>query len=169
MAVIFNATPSRGLSIRRLSAEAICLLHQPVDGDAGLSPIPFAQVAQYPLILPRRPHRLRQLADDAAEQCKIRLNVAYEMQSLSTILRLVEEGFGATLIAETMARRKAQEGRLVARHVVQPSMRHDIALIYLDSKPLSRAEHAVAGIMAEMVRASFPEQHAPAETAPADR
>jgi LysR family nitrogen assimilation transcriptional regulator len=150
LGLVFSVKPARGLRSHLLATEGICLLTRASGGKADSTPLEFSALESLPMILPRRPNRLRVLAEEGAQRCKIKLNIVFEMQSLSTILRLVEHGYGATLIAMTGSAQRAAGGRLVSRPLVKPSLKHDVSLVHLDSKPLSRAELAVAGILREL-------------------
>lgn len=156
-ALAFNILmiPAKGITVEHLADEDIEILLHPSQEPKDDLPIKFRDLAEYPLILPRKPHRLRYLAERAAQQCGIELNIASEMQSLPTILRLVEHGVGATLIAGGSTNRMVREGRLVSRALTNPSLRHDVSIIYLEAKPLSRAEECIASIVRTLVRAEY--------------
>lgn len=156
LALAYNVRvmPAKGIAVDHLANEDIDLLAHPEKaGDAG--EIDFRAVVNFPLILPRKPHRLRYLAERAAAECSVELNVVYEMQSLPTILRLVEHGLGATLIAGGRANPLVTDGRLISRRVVNPSLRHDVSIIQLEARPMSRAEECVAAIIRQKVAAEY--------------
>jgi LysR family nitrogen assimilation transcriptional regulator len=150
LGLVFSVKPTRGLRIDVLATEGVCLLTRASGSTTDLGAVEFSALDNVPMILPRRPNRLRVVAEESAQRCKIKLNIAFEMQSLSSILRLVEHGYGATLIAVTGSAQRAAGGRLVSRPVINPGFTHNISLVHLDSKPLSRAELAVAGILREL-------------------
>jgi LysR family nitrogen assimilation transcriptional regulator len=147
--------PAKGVSVEHLADEDIELLLEPNQAPKDNLPVNFFDLAKYPLILPRKPHRLRILAERSAELCGIELNIVSEIQSLHTILRLVEHRVGGTLIAGGSTNRMVREGRLVSRQLINPSLRHDVSIICLGAKPLSRAEECVASIIRPLVRAQY--------------
>jgi LysR family nitrogen assimilation transcriptional regulator len=156
LALAYNVAPTRGLHVERLAQEQIWFVYASADGDDDdNSPLSFRELARHALILPSRPHRLRQLAEDAAQHCKIELNVVSEMQSIPTILHLVENRLGTTLLAGGSLTR-ANDGRLSARPIVDPTLRFDVVLAYADARPLSRAQHLVAALVRESVGAEYP-------------
>ncbi len=155
LALVFNAVPARGLSVRKLAEDTVFLVYRTGSEVADYSPVSFEDMAGFPLVLPRRPHRLRHLIDDAAQDCGIKLNIIAEMQSLSSILRMVDNGLGATLISSSMTRRNPSEGTLVTREVVRPRMIHDISIAHLDSRPLSRGASAVSRIVDQIMETYF--------------
>jgi LysR family nitrogen assimilation transcriptional regulator len=157
LALAYDAllTPSKGLEVRVLAHDNIHLLASPKQAGSDVSPLDCKRLADYPLILPRKPHLLRQHAENVATQCGIELHIAYEMQSLPTILRLVEHGIGATLIAGGDTNRMVKEGRLVARSLVNPALQHDVSLVHSEARPLSRAEQAVADVLETLVITTY--------------
>lgn len=150
LGLVFSDKPVRGLSIHPLATEGICLLTCADGAKSDSTPLEFRALENIPMILPRRPNRLRILAEESALRCNIELNIAFEMQSLSTILRLVEHGYGATLIAAAGSAHRGGE-RFVLRPLIRPNLKHDVSLIHVDYKSLSRAELAVAGILKELI------------------
>lgn len=157
LALAYNVMvmPAKGIAVGHLANEDIDLLVHPDNSGDDLGTIDFRAVAEFPLILPRKPHRLRHLAERAAAECSVELNVVYEMQSLPTILRLVEHGLGATLIAGGRANPLVTDGKLISRRVVNPSLRHDVSIIQLEARPMSRAEECVAEVIRQKVGAEY--------------
>lgn len=157
LALAYNVMvmPAKGIAVDHLADEDIDLLVHPDHSGSEVDQIDFHAVAKFPLILPRKPHRLRNLAERAATQCDVELNVIYEMQSLPTILRLVEHGLGATLIAGGKANPLVTDGKLISRRVVNPSLRHDVSIIQLEARPMSRAEECVAAIIRQKVGTEY--------------
>lgn len=154
LALAYNVLmmPAKGIAVEHLADEDIEILLHPSLAPKGDELIEFRHIARIPLILPRKPHRLRELAERGAQQCNIELNIVSEMQSLPTIIRLVEHGLGATLIAGGRSNRSVREGRLLSRRVCNPSLRHDVSIIHLEARPLIRAEESVASILRKLVR-----------------
>ena len=148
-ALAYDVPPTRGLVLRPLATERICLIEP---GEAAQNaPIDFAELGTRKLGLPPRPHRLRMLVEAAASERGVPLHVAYEMHSVPTILRLVRSGLGSTLLAGA-ALREAQAG-LVRRPVTGPSMNSRLALIHADNRPLTRIETVLLRIVRELMKA----------------
>jgi len=151
LALVYSTPPTRGLRRKRLASDHLCFVSARKTKDDGTTPITFDEIARTPLILPRKPQRLRQLAEDAARKRGIQLNVVFEMQSINMILRLVETGHGATLMPSMASAKLTREAALVSRKLVDPVINHSLSLIYADSRPLPRAGQAVAALAEAMV------------------
>lgn len=153
LVLAYDVIPARGLHIERVAREQIWFVYGCDGGAPDLSAISFRELATHDFILPPRPHRLRQLAENASRQSGIPLHVVSEMQSMPTILRLVEGRLGCTLKAGGLDR--GMEGsRLAARPVVDPSLHMDIVMVHADMHPLSRGGVAMAALIRELLSAA---------------
>jgi LysR family nitrogen assimilation transcriptional regulator len=140
LALAFNVPPTRGLKVQQLATDHLCLITAAKQRSEHPDTVDFAEVAALPLILPPKPHRLRKAADDAAYDRKLKLNITYEVQSIPTILLLIENGMGATLMSSAAISRRLPNGKLSSRRVVNPSLQSVLSLVHSDDRPLSRVE-----------------------------
>lgn len=147
LALAYGILPTRGLRLKRLGMDRLKFVSAKGKKGTDTASMKFSEIASIPLILPRKPQRLRQLIDEAARERGVDLKVVFEMQSFNTILRLVESGHGATLMAGLAAARLPHEGPLSARDLVGPSITFNLELISSDSSPLSRAAQVVAKLV----------------------
>jgi LysR family transcriptional regulator, nitrogen assimilation regulatory protein len=155
LVLAYDVIPARGLHIERMAREQIWFVYGRDGRDSKPSAISFRELAVHDLILPGRPHRLRQLAENASRQSGIPLHVVSEMQSMPTILRLVEGGLGCTLKAGGLDA-GMDSSRLAARPVVEPALHLDIVLVHADMRPLSRAGDAMAALIRELMSSVYP-------------
>jgi LysR family nitrogen assimilation transcriptional regulator len=54
---------------------------------------------RYPLIIPARPHPIRNLIDEICDRRKVILTIAQEIDTIEAILQLVQRGFGYGILA----------------------------------------------------------------------
>ena len=54
---------------------------------------------RYPLILPARPHPVRNLIDEVCSRRKVALTIAQEIDTIEAILQLIQQGFGYGILA----------------------------------------------------------------------
>jgi LysR family transcriptional regulator, nitrogen assimilation regulatory protein len=138
IAVLYNAPRTRHLQTEKLLTEALYLVGPGGTGSLGQS-IPFSEVAKLPLILPSRPHGLRLLIDNYAAQQSKTLIIDCELDSLTAIKELVEEGAGWTILSYASVHREVKSGRLTAQRVVKPKISRDLVLATSTQRPMSRA------------------------------
>lgn len=114
--------------------------------------ISLAEVATHSLIMPGMPHGLRKLVEEYAAKYGFSLSISFEMQSVSVVRDLVADGVGATILPYGGARRSTADGDLVALKIVEPDVRREIYLCYLDRRAPSPAEMHVRDLLRHVVR-----------------
>jgi len=111
------------------------------------SDISFDEMVKHPLILPGKENSLRRLLNDAALRNGVSLNVPLQVRSQPLVNELVERSFGYTILPYMAARLKMEQGRFVARRVVNPVVSTELRLIYRERRTFSKAESAVREIV----------------------
>ena len=92
-------------------------------------------MARYPLILPGTENSLRRLLRDAAQRHGVSLHVPLQVRSQSLVNELVEQSLGFTILPYMAARLKIEEGKFVARRIVDPVVSTELRLIYKERRP----------------------------------
>jgi DNA-binding transcriptional LysR family regulator len=105
------------------------------------------------------PSSVRQYADAAFLEHRIRFEPHYEVEHLATINAMVAQGLGVAALPELAAVVAHQNG-LVQRRLVEPDLRRPIGLVSRRGRSLSPASAA----MVEILRAEMQKQSAPGST-----
>lgn len=121
-----------------------------VEGREGGS-FPVAGLAGLPLILPGRPHRLREQVEAAARKVGIALTLAVEVDALDHMKSLVARGAGYTVLALCSAHEEAVSGRLAAYPLASPMLERSICLAHATDRPLGAAARHVRSILMSML------------------
>jgi LysR family nitrogen assimilation transcriptional regulator len=151
MAVLYDARPLKSVHVRPLLSEALFAVG---GAEAGLTldrPISFAELVRLPLVLPTERHSLRWLAENAARQAKLMLNVRHEVESLATIRDLVRSEAGVTLLPLWSVRRDLAAGYMTAAPVVEPTLSRNLVIASSTDRPLSRAALVCEEALLELV------------------
>lgn len=142
LAVLYTEVSDRTLTSSPILAEDLWLVG-PTTPTAGApsaaGPVPFAEVARLPLILPSPNHGLRELLDREASHHALALDTVIEVDSYANIKGLVEAGMGCSILPFSAIAREAQEGRLRAWQIEQPSLRRAVHLVRPADRPLTYA------------------------------
>lgn len=142
-----------GMTARRVATEDLRLVA--AAGDARLAglraqrpdgAVPLRAVAGLPLILPGRPHGVREEVELAARRLGLALDVVLEMDALDNIKALVAAGVGYTVLSGRVAHGGHVEG-LTSAPVVEPAITRTIQLAHVADRPLSNAAQAVDGLV----------------------
>jgi len=153
MAVLYGGrVPVHGLQFLQLLKERLCLVG-PVDMDAPPGEVPLRQLAETDLFLARPYNVVRRMLDEAFAGMGMAAQVVAEVESDSTLTAAIQEGLGATVLPESMARQIVASGGAWHRRIADPVIEAPLALCQSDHLPLSEPAEAVRRIILELVGA----------------
>lgn len=130
------ATPTGGLiHTVPILDEALFLVGAPGHLPDGREPQRFASLSGHPLILPSPAHGLRNILDATARQAGIALTSNLEADSLTAMIDLVRNGYGATILPLAPISARVRSGELVAIPLFDPVPSRRVVV----ATPLDRA------------------------------
>ncbi|MBN8940502.1 MAG: LysR family transcriptional regulator [Rhizobiales bacterium] len=109
-------------------------------------------VARLPLILPGRPHSLRELINDYARKNGLALNVVGEVDAVPQLKDFVAAGMGHTILTQASVQAELGDGSLSARRIVEPVISRRVILCRSAEIPPTRATVAVQALLIETAR-----------------
>ena len=112
--------------------------------------INFAELANIELLMPASPHGLRELMEAGAARLGLHLKIRFEVQSISVLKELVEQGICATVLSYGAVARECEKGRLIATEIVNPTVKRIAYLAYSLRKQRSKAKDAVLAFIREL-------------------
>lgn len=122
--LVYNPEAQPGLEITPLLQEQLGLVGHAPKGKrkrAALPPLPMKELSNYPLIVPERVHAMRRLLDTQAALAGIKLDIAWEVSSVPSIIDLVCAGYGYAVLTASGVAASARSGELVTRRLVDPT------------------------------------------------
>jgi LysR family transcriptional regulator, nitrogen assimilation regulatory protein len=149
LALLFDPPASPLLDCRILLREPLWLVVPP--GDAPLpTRVPLAALADYPMVLPSAPNAIRGLVDAVLRPRRISLQVVAEVGAVQTVLTLVGQGVGCTLLPESALHQAG--GTVVLRRcaIGPPAIRNTLVLATPRSRPATRLTRQTAQWLAEL-------------------
>ncbi|MDQ0357024.1 LysR family nitrogen assimilation transcriptional regulator [Rhodoplanes tepidamans] len=128
LAVLLNPEPYTALDILPVLDDPVCLVSAADGGRPATPTIAFADLPGLPLILPGQSHSIRRLVETQAVLAGIKLDVAWEVASVPSILELVLAGYGhAVLPSSAIAASHAPE-RYRLQTVTRPNLTSTLCL-----------------------------------------
>ena len=122
--LVYNPEAQPGLEITPLLQEQLGLVSHAPKGKrkrTALPPLPMKELSRYPLIVPERIHAMRRLLDTQAALAGIKLDIAWEVSSVPSIIDLVCAGYGYAVLTASGVAASARSGELVTRRLVDPT------------------------------------------------
>ena len=110
------------------------------------------EAASLPLILPGRPHSLRELINDYARKNRLSLDVVGEVDAVPQLKDFVAARLGHTILTLASVQAELADGTLSARRVIEPVISRRVILCRSSEAPPTRATVAVEGILVQTAR-----------------
>lgn len=138
IAVLYNARPAPEIEITPLRDEELLLVEKRPAGlaeEPPAPPIPLAQVAPLPLVIPSRPNAIRMHVEAEMAAIGCRPNVVLEIDGVSAILDLVADGAGAALLSRNAVDSSIRPSAYRTRPVCDPPLRTHLYLATSSMRP----------------------------------
>lgn len=124
-------------------------------GPASLPPppddAPLRMLGETDLYLARPYNVVRRMVDEAFAGAGMTPRVVAEVESASTLMAVISDGLGATILPESMARQIVASCHAWQCRIVEPVIEAPLALCQSDHLPLSEPALAVRDILLELV------------------
>ncbi|WP_027285568.1 LysR family transcriptional regulator [Rubritepida flocculans] len=149
LALMFDPAPSAALALSPLFTERMLLAAAPAAGYRLDRPVPFARVADAPLVLPGPRNPFRRRIEALAAERGLPLSVRFEAEALAPQKALALEGVAQMLASREAVRRELAEGRLCAAPIEDPTILRTLYLGLPQERPTSRAAAQLARAVVE--------------------
>jgi LysR family nitrogen assimilation transcriptional regulator len=151
--ILYNAAPAPQLDLVPLCEEPLYLMSARSNGAARkASAVQLADVANYPLIIPSRPHSMRMAVEHALASVGCKIQVALEIESISAIIELVGQGYGHAVLPMTAVHSSTWSGSLLARPVANPRLSSSLWIATAAQRPRSGVLRKAVQLIADVVR-----------------
>jgi LysR family transcriptional regulator, nitrogen assimilation regulatory protein len=150
--VLYNAPRMSNLLCEPLLRDELFLLG-PVDGSSKLGPGPVqaSRISELPMILAPRPHGLRLLLDQVFTSAGVTPRIELEVEALPSMLSLVEQGVGYTILSYSSVHQLVAQGRIKYWRIENPVIHRELLLATSSQRPSTLAIRALtAQIRAEV-------------------
>lgn len=151
LALVFGDQAIPGVSKTLLGTEHLQLIGpRNASAISDSRTITRADLFSLPLILPGRPHALREEVERAASKAGFKPNVIVEIDSLESIKALVAARMGYTIMSARVARHGSNASLLEWTPISDPCIERSIYLARSSKTPLSAAANSVLETLSAM-------------------
>lgn len=119
------------------------LAHQAVD---------FSQLAEFPLVIPSKPHGLRELLEYYAKLQGVDLNVLVEMDALRNIVSMVSRASACTILSHAAVIDEVRRKDLILIPIANPTPRRTAYIVRKRGRPITRASMEVEALIRSMLQ-----------------
>lgn len=156
--LVYNPMPSPAIETFPLLEEQLYLIG-PAPArhrrDRFGKPLPLAELGQCKLIIPSRPHAVRMFVETQMANAGLKMNVAWEIDSVPAILDLVQQGHGYAVLPLNAIRGDDLRRRFLPRPIVKPRLASVLALANSAQRPLTPLSRRVIDLVREIAPAKL--------------
>lgn len=145
LGLVYSPQPTPALEVTPILEEPLCLVMPAGRTRAArakaLPPLPLRELPAYALVLPERAHVFRRLLEAQATLVGVKLNVAWEVSSIPSIVDLVCAGYGHAVLTASAVAASGRADELAVRAIGAPRLTSVLCLAVSASKrptPLGR-------------------------------
>jgi LysR family nitrogen assimilation transcriptional regulator len=152
LGLLYNPDPSPALEITPVLQERLCLVEPALPrARRSRKPLSLRDLPSYPLIVPERNHSIRRLLESQAALAGVKLNIAWEVSSIPSIIDLVcaRTGFAVLTASAVAASGRARE--LAVRPIVEPELASVLCLGQSAHKPPTALGRQAMRLLVELV------------------
>jgi LysR family transcriptional regulator, low CO2-responsive transcriptional regulator len=126
------------LTVVLIHQDELVIIAPPAHALGRMKSASVAELAKYPLVLPKAGHT-RDALDDLFRERQLKPNHSMELDSSELLKRFVAAGMGVGFIARSNVQEDVRAGSLAAISMADAQLRRDLALVFRKDKALSRA------------------------------
>jgi LysR family nitrogen assimilation transcriptional regulator len=143
IAILFEPRTSKILTSKALLMENLFAICKPDNAFGGQAFIEAKDLGTMPLILPHRPHILRELVDS------LHLNhvEVVEIDSASLMIELAASGIGITILPRESVSHAVRAGDVIALPILNPTLSWQVTVCYSNVRPLSLGARVVLDLL----------------------
>lgn len=169
-ALVYNATASATVDLLPLLDDQLYLMAplaaSPAAGAAApRDSITLSALADYPLIIPSRPHALRMSVENALASVDRKIRVAHEIECIPAVIDLVRQGHGFGVLPMNAVKSTQWAKEVRALPIGSPPLTTSLSIATSAQRPRSPLMRKAIDVIREIVRQEILSNQAPAPAA----
>jgi LysR family nitrogen assimilation transcriptional regulator len=154
LGLVHNPDANPAIETIHVLDEPLCLVSAAKGAARKPGPLPFADLVTLPLVLPEPSHAIRKLLETQAALAGLKLNIAYEVSSVSAILELVRHGHGHAVLAPSAIAASGQAAAFRMRPLAEGVLTSTLCMAVSAHKPATPLLRQAMRLLGELVQAS---------------
>jgi LysR family transcriptional regulator, nitrogen assimilation regulatory protein len=153
-ALVYNAAASPTVDLQPLLDEQLFLIGPALPKSARKSrkSITLAELADYPLIIPSRPHAMRMSVENALAGVDVKIKVAHEIECIPAVIDLVRQGHGFGVLPLNAVKSSQWADAVQVKPILAPVLKTSLSLATSAQRPKSPLMRKAVDVIREIVR-----------------
>jgi len=153
-ALVYNAPASPSVDLQPLLDEQLFFitpLPLPAERKKSKS-VPLAELGNYPLIIPSRPHAMRMSVENALAAVGVTIKVAYEIECIPAIIDLVRQRHGYAVLPLNAVKSTPWAAEVLVKPVLAPTLKTSLSIATSAQRPKSPLLRKAMDVVRDIVR-----------------
>ncbi len=156
-ALVYNATATPTVDLQPLLDDRLFLiapLGSKVARKAAASspPVTLDELADYPLIIPSRPHALRMSVENALAGVERKIRVAHEIECIPAVIDLVRQGHGFGVLPLNAVKASQWANEVLVKPIGKPALKASLSIATSSQRPRSPLMRKAIEVIRDIVR-----------------
>jgi LysR family nitrogen assimilation transcriptional regulator len=153
-ALVYNALGSPALDLQPLLDEQLFLIAPlPARGARkARKSVTLAELADYPLNIPSRPHAMRMSVESALAGVDVKIKVAHEIECIPAIIDLVRQGHGYAVLPLNAVTSTPWSDEVLVKPILAPILRTSLSIATSAQRPRSPLLRKAIDVVRDVVR-----------------
>lgn len=154
LALLHNPEAAPELEITPILDEVLCLVQPAARARRprrDSAPLPLRELGDFPLVVPDRAHAIRRLMETQAALAGFKLDIAWEVSSIPSIVDLVCAGYGHAVLSAGAVAASGRAAELSIRPLGDPPLRSVLCFAVSANRRTTPLARRVADILRERV------------------
>jgi LysR family nitrogen assimilation transcriptional regulator len=114
--------------------------------------ITVAELADYPLIIPSRPHAMRMSVENALAAVDRKITVAHEIESIPAVIDLERQGHGFAVLPLNAVRSTQWADAVQTKPILAPVLKTSLCIVTSAQRPKSPLVRKAIEVIRDIVR-----------------
>jgi LysR family transcriptional regulator, nitrogen assimilation regulatory protein len=151
-ALAYNATASEDFDVTPLLEDQLFLI-APMPRSRRFPPsISLSELADYPLVIPGRPHANRMTVEHALSGIGKKIQIAHEVECIPAIVDLVRQGHGFGVLSLNAIKSSSWADHVSIKPILNPTLMFPLSLVTSTRRPKSPFMRKALSLISAVVR-----------------
>jgi LysR family nitrogen assimilation transcriptional regulator len=112
----------------------------------------MAELSQYPLIIPSRPHAVRMTVENALAAVEQKIRVVHEIESIPAIIDLVRQRHGFAVLPLNAVKSSRWADAVQVKAILSPTLKSPLSIATSAQRPKSSLLRKASELIRDVVR-----------------
>ena len=153
-ALVYNASVTPAVDLQPLLEEQLFLITPLEEKNSRRSrkTVTLAELAEFPLIIPSRPHAMRMTVENAMAGVEQKIQVTHEIESIPAIVDLVRQRHGFAVLPLNAVKSTRWADEVLVKPIVSPVLKTPLSVATSAQRPKSSLLRKASELIREVVR-----------------